>query len=89
MENRETLLLQRYFRKTPAHPEGSVVHHGDCDFFSIRICTCGLHRDLMVLGPERHVEHYPLFDVELAEYERVRESLMHAKATKGTRKKKA
>jgi hypothetical protein len=88
MENRETLLLQRYFRKTIAHPEGSVVHHGDCDFYSIRVCTCGLHHDLMTMDPAKQTEHYPLYDVERADFEDVRAGLMgHLKAPK--KKKKA
>jgi hypothetical protein len=86
MENRETLLLQRYFRKTPAHPDGSVVHHGDCDFFSIKVCTCGLHHDLMAMDPSKRTESYPLLDLERAEYDAVRTALMHPPKT--TRKKK-
>lgn len=89
MENRETLLLQRYFRKTIAHPEGSVVHHGDCDFWSIKICTCGLHHDLMVLDPGKQTEHYPLFDVERSEFENIRADLMGHKLKPSKKKKKA
>lgn len=89
MENRETLLLQRYFRKTQAHPEGAVVHHGDCDFFSIKVCTCGLHHDLMVLDPAKQTEHYPLFDIERAEYDQARTDIMHPspKGKAGKKKK--
>jgi len=83
MENRETALVQRYFRKTIAHPDGHVNHHGDCDFFNIKVCTCGLLHSLMVLDPEIVKRHYPLFCVEQADYEEVREQLM----AKGRRKK--
>lgn len=91
MENRETLLLQRYFRKTPAHPEGSVVHQGDCDFFSIKVCTCGLHHDLMVLDPAKQTEYYELFDIERAEYDEARTFMLHnepAKPQKPQKKKR-
>jgi hypothetical protein len=86
MENRETLLLQRYFRKTQAHPEGSVVHHGDCAFFCIKVCTCGLHHDLMIMDPGKQTEHYPLFDVEQAEYDEVRTNLMRPQLPKKKKK---
>lgn len=77
MENAETRLLQRYYRKTKAHPEGSVTHHGDCEFFSIRVCSCGLHHDLRSISPLLQQEHYPLLDEELSDFEKVREGLMH------------
>jgi hypothetical protein len=77
MENAETRLVQRYFRKTVAHPEGAVSHHGDCDFFSISVCTCGLLHDLTPMTPDQIEEHYPRFDEERAQYERVREDMMH------------
>lgn len=82
MENEETRLLQRYYRKTRAHPEGSVTHHGDCDFFNIKTCTCGLHHDLRSMSPDKQQEHYPLFDEELEDFEKVREELMHRKPAK-------
>jgi hypothetical protein len=82
MENRETELLRRYFRKTRAHPGGHVSHHGDCDFFSIKVCTCGLLHFLMAAKPALAAQHYPLFDEELADYEAVRSTLMHPKGRK-------
>lgn len=81
MENEETRLLGRYFRKTRAHPEGTVTHHGDCEFFNLKICTCGLHHDLRSMSPLRQQEHYPLFEAEDMDFEKVREEMMH-----GTRK---
>lgn len=72
----EVRILQRYFRKTKAHPDGGVVHHGDCDFFSIRICTCGLHHDLRPAIAEFVAERYPLLHEELAEYEAARSLLL-------------
>ncbi len=77
MENLETKILHRYFRRTKAHPEGAVVHHGDCDFFNIKICTCGLHHDLKAASPELVSDRYPLLEEELSDYEKARESLMH------------
>lgn len=70
MENAETRLLSRYFRKTKAHPEGSVNHHGDCNFFTdARICTCGLLHDLRPISPELIDRHYPLFYIELTDHD--------------------
>ncbi len=77
MENAETRIVQRYFRKTVAHPEGAVCHHGDCDFFSISICSCGLLHDLMPLSPELIEDHYPQFNEEMVHYEQAREAIMH------------
>lgn len=76
MENAETRLLQRYFRKTIAHPDGSVCHHGDCDFFSIWICTCGLLHDLAPMSPELVEQHYPSFHEERGHYDRARTDIM-------------
>ena len=70
MENAESRLLQRYFRKTIAHPDGSVCHHGDCNFFSVWICTCGLLHDLAPLSPALVEQHYSQFQEEKAEHDR-------------------
>lgn len=42
-----TSIKDRFFRKTIAHPEGGIFHHGDCYIFDvdIEICTCGLIHD--------------------------------------------
>lgn len=88
MDNAETRLLQRYFRKTKAHPEGSVVHFGDCEFFSIRHCSCGLLVDLMPLSPEMIEQNYPLYCEELAEHEAVRNRLMQNIPSSILRKRK-
>lgn len=77
METLQEKILRRYFRKTKAHPDGAVVHHGDCDVFSLRVCTCGLHNDLKPASAEFVDQHYPGLYQELADYERVRDSLMH------------
>ncbi|MHA1590943.1 MAG: hypothetical protein ACTSUP_00400 [Candidatus Heimdallarchaeaceae archaeon] len=51
---------KRYFRKTVEHPEGAVVHHGDCLIYSEKnVCTCGLHHDLLPLSKELINEVYP------------------------------
>jgi hypothetical protein len=83
MENRETALLQRYFRKVMAYPEGHVVHHGDCDFFNIKVCTCGLLHFLVMCKPNLIEKHYPLFYEEQRDYEEIRAELM----AKGRKKK--
>lgn len=76
MDNPETRLIQRYFRKTAAHPEGSVCHHGDCDFFSITVCTCGLLHDLAPMTPDQIEEHYPRFYEEQGQYDQARTDMM-------------
>lgn len=53
----------RYFRKVMGHPDGAIVHHGDCQFFNIKICTCGLLHDLNVIPDVESL--YPSFGVEL------------------------
>jgi len=50
----------RYFRKTIAHPKGSICHHGDCHIFSSGFCTCGLLHDLVWLQ-EKAEELFPDF----------------------------
>jgi len=80
----EAGINQRYFRKTQAHPDGAVVHHGDCDFFSIWICTCGLLHDLMPMTPEIVDRLYPSFDKENGLYDQARTDIME----KTGRKKK-
>lgn len=48
-------LKNRYFRKTLAHPNGDICHHGDCKIYrSKKIygfspCTCGLLHDLSIV----------------------------------------
>ena len=57
--------LRRYQRRTIASKGQAVVcHHGDCRWYQIRICTCGLLHDL--LGhPNPDVFYPPVYD-ELA-----------------------
>lgn len=52
----------RYYRKTQASPEGTIVHHGDCNIWNISICTCGLIHDLMPIDNKE--EFYPDFHKE-------------------------
>lgn len=75
MSKEEKRIRDRYFRKTRAHPEGSVTHHGDCDFFSIKICTCGMLHDLSG-SPGLASSLYPLFSEEMEDYEEAREKLL-------------
>ena len=73
----EPQIIHRYFRKTIAHTEGAVLHHGDCDYFSIKVCTCGLHADLRTISSAEVVERlYPALFSELAEYEKVRQGIL-------------
>jgi len=60
-------LRERYFRKTQAHPNGSIVHHGDCEIFRIKICTCGLLHDLASIDPADRGLVYPKYLEELSE----------------------
>ena len=76
MENPENRLVQRYFRKTAAHPEGAVCHHGDCDFFSLSVCTCGLLHDLAPMNADQLERHYPRFYEEQGQYEQARINIM-------------
>lgn len=52
----------RYFRPVIAHPEGAVVHHGDCNVYTQKICTCGLLHDLLPVMSAGEI--YPKFDEE-------------------------
>lgn len=88
METLEVRIVQRYFRKTKAHPEGAVGHHGDCDFFNIRVCTCGLHHDMRPAPPDFVADQYPLLYEELSDYEAARASLMHGSGKNGRHRKK-
>ena len=63
---------QRYFRKVVAYPEGAIVHHGDCSFFNIDICTCGLLHDLRWYAGKHWDEiekAYPNFSLESGRHE--------------------
>lgn len=78
METLEVKVLQRYFRKTQSRPEGGVEHHGDCDFFNIKVCTCGLHHDLKPAPPELVDRLFPRLYGELADSEKSREALLRS-----------
>ncbi len=54
----------RYFRKTMANPDGAIGHHGDCHFWDIKICTCGLLHDLLQADQEEVAKIYPKFGEE-------------------------
>lgn len=40
--NHIDLIKKRYFREIISNPDGEVVHDGDCSFFSVEVCDCGL-----------------------------------------------
>lgn len=59
----------RYKREVIAHPEGAVVHHGDCYIYRIGICNCGLIHDLLPIGPEKAKEIYYKFEEDFTKQE--------------------
>lgn len=65
--------IRRYFRKVMAHPNGAVVHDGDCHIFSSHVCTCGLLHALLPL--ENNEEIYPKFYEEWGQQESILEEL--------------
>lgn len=54
-------IISTYKRKVIAHPEGAVVHMGDCGIYNsfLGVCTCGLHHWLWMAGSEVIKELYP------------------------------
>jgi len=62
--------LQRFFRETVVHPEGGLFHDADCEFWNVRVCTCGLLHAL-IWYPEDASRYYPSFGQERAEQESV------------------
>lgn len=63
----EQRIRDRFFRRVIAHPRGAIVHHGDCHIYSfIRVCTCGLHHDLLPLDDELRKTLYPKFWEEMS-----------------------
>jgi len=65
--NRIKQIENRYFRIVPAHPEGAILHHGDCSVFGSGICDCGLLHDLRPLADAE--ELYPDVYDELGEHD--------------------
>lgn len=61
-------IKQRYLRKTMAHPDGQIVHHGNCGIYQFKICTCGLIHDLQACGEAE--KHYDKFDEEYMKQEK-------------------
>ncbi len=59
-------IIRVYKRKVMAHPEGAVVHMGDCHIYNsyLGVCTCGLHHWLMQAGEEVVQEVYPNLNQE-------------------------
>lgn len=88
MEPIENRIVQRYFRKTIACPEGGVTHHGDCDFFSVFMCSCGLLADLRAYATERASELFPAFGAQLADHEATRMLLLARHVSKHPAPKK-
>jgi hypothetical protein len=67
-------IKDRYFRKVIAHPDGAIVHFGDCWWYACQICNCGLHSDLIWIQEEAE-ELYPKFWEENAISDARREQL--------------
>lgn len=60
-------IIKRYKREVMAHPDGAIVHHGDCDIYhDVGICTCGLHHDLLPMDEDDIKELYPKLYEEMA-----------------------
>lgn len=68
-------IAKRYFRPVIAHPEGAVVHHGDCNIFELGICTCGLLHDLQFYAGCGVEEMYPEYGAEVHRQEQALEIL--------------
>ena len=61
-------IRNRYARKVIASPDKPiVVHYGDCEFYRVKICTCGLIHDLMAMGDVAS-EIYPKFEDEFGDH---------------------
>jgi len=58
--------LHHWYRSVIAHPEGALVHDGDCNFYWTRaaICTCGLLHALNRFDLDYLRLHYPGFATE-------------------------
>ena len=83
----EARIRQRYFRKVSAPPEGAVVHHGDCDFFSVSICTCGLLADLRAESLPSVEEIFSEYYAQLAAHDATRNGLLVQRSCMPRRKK--
>ena len=70
LENQKKRIYDRYFRQVIKNPDGAIVHFGDCDFYSTKVCTCGLFRDLLPLGEDQE-EIYPNFWEEYGVHEEI------------------
>lgn len=76
--------LSRFFRKTAAKPDGTITHDGDCEYYSVRICTCGLLHTLNPISdPEVYYEKFwdelvlhtrQLQDLRMKKYEQQNDS---------------
>ena len=76
MEQRQiSRLRDRYWRGTTSDPDGSYVHHGDCNIFALLpVCTCGLLHDLNGISEKVRDKVYPKFKDDLlkqTEYEKL------------------
>lgn len=54
-------IIRVFKREVMAHPEGAVVHMGDCHIYNsfLGVCTCGLHHWLWQAGDDVIDEIYP------------------------------
>jgi hypothetical protein len=54
------VFLQKYFREVISHPDGAIVHDGDCGCYRPHgICTCGLLNLLMQMNWDEAQKYYP------------------------------
>lgn len=64
-------ILLRYGKR------GDVKHHGDCEFFTVRVCTCGLLHDLLPVSGAIVLNIFPAYvehaDAHIRAVEKLRE----------------
>lgn len=70
-------VIARYHRKTDASPSGTVTHHGDCWFWAVHICTCGLLHDMTYFSNDTESlnEVYPGYWSEITAHTDALESM--------------
>lgn len=71
---------ERYFRRVASKPDGAVVHYGDCSFFDVQICDCGLLQTLIPHASRENVRTiYPKFWREWGQHQAQIDKLQNEK----------
>lgn len=61
LEKKYPRIYLRHKRKVHSHPERVIAHDGDCGIWRLfKICTCGLHHELMII-PDEAEKIYPKY----------------------------